>query len=102
MITTCPECGKEVSDTVKVCPHCGYKKPRSWLWLKLLLGIPVGLLVLGYMFGSNDGRSGDRASISTCWSEQARKSHDPAMARFVASTCEKMERDFRSKYGVSP
>lgn len=21
----CPECGKEVSDTIKTCPHCGYK-----------------------------------------------------------------------------
>lgn len=23
----CPECGKEMSDTAKTCPHCGYKKP---------------------------------------------------------------------------
>lgn len=21
----CPECGKDVSDTAKMCPHCGYK-----------------------------------------------------------------------------
>lgn len=21
----CPECGKEISDTAKVCPHCGYR-----------------------------------------------------------------------------
>ena len=22
----CPECGKEISDMVRVCPNCGYKK----------------------------------------------------------------------------
>ena len=25
----CPECGKEVSDTIKTCPHCGYKIKRG-------------------------------------------------------------------------
>ncbi|MDE6566291.1 MAG: zinc-ribbon domain-containing protein, partial [Lachnospiraceae bacterium] len=24
----CPECGKEVSDTAKFCPNCGYKLPK--------------------------------------------------------------------------
>ena len=25
----CPECGKEISDTINKCPHCGYSvKPR--------------------------------------------------------------------------
>lgn len=24
-LINCPECSKEISDTVKVCPHCGYK-----------------------------------------------------------------------------
>jgi len=24
-LITCPECGKEISDTSKVCVHCGYK-----------------------------------------------------------------------------
>lgn len=23
-LINCPECGKEISDKVKACPHCGY------------------------------------------------------------------------------
>jgi len=30
MLITCPECGKEVSDTIEQCIHCGYRlKPKS-------------------------------------------------------------------------
>ncbi len=28
-IINCNECGKEISNTVKVCPHCGYKLKRN-------------------------------------------------------------------------
>lgn len=24
----CPECGKEISNSAKVCPHCGYKQKK--------------------------------------------------------------------------
>ena len=27
-IIFCPECGKEISDTNKKCPHCGFKLPK--------------------------------------------------------------------------
>jgi hypothetical protein len=37
-----------------------------------------------------------------CWEQQSRKSLDPGSARFVASTCENMERDFRGKYNLNP
>ena len=45
----CPECKKQVSDTAKTCPHCGYKlnaqqvKHRN----KIILWIIVSLLVIG-------------------------------------------------------
>ena len=26
----CPECGKEISDTVKKCPNCGYRKKTKF------------------------------------------------------------------------
>ena len=30
MLITCPECGKEVSDTIEQCIHCGYRlKPKN-------------------------------------------------------------------------
>lgn len=41
-------------------------------------------------------------SIDYCWDEQKKKSIEPELARFVASTCEKMESDFKSKYGRNP
>ena len=28
-LINCPECNKEISDTVKICPHCGYKLPKT-------------------------------------------------------------------------
>ena len=34
MLTTCPECNREVSDKAEACPHCGYpftKKPRKYV-----------------------------------------------------------------------
>jgi ribosomal protein L37E len=27
-LTTCPECGKEISDQADLCPHCGYAVRR--------------------------------------------------------------------------
>lgn len=28
-LINCPECGQQMSDTLKNCPHCGYKLPRA-------------------------------------------------------------------------
>lgn len=44
-IINCPECKKEISDSVKSCPHCGYKfNKNTWqrVWGKRL--ILVGIL----------------------------------------------------------
>lgn len=43
-----------------------------------------------------------RQTIETCWEDQKTKSYEPSKARFVAGVCEKMERDFRAKYGRNP
>ena len=35
-LINCPECGKEISDSTKICPHCGYKlknKSDSKKWI---------------------------------------------------------------------
>jgi len=78
-------------------------------WWKWLLGVPVGGFVLMMVVGSCAGNTPDgrerqasRDAISLCWSEQARKSLDSGVARFVASTCEKMESDYRTKWGRNP
>ncbi len=108
-MTTCHECSKQISDQANACPSCGAKKQGSWLWLKLLLGIPVGLFVFMLLVGScsqssgpSDGKAQARDAIKACWEEQSRKSLDPGTARFVASTCEMMEREFRGKYNAQP
>ncbi len=41
-------------------------------------------------------------AISLCWKEQERKSLTPGAQRFVAGACEKMEADYRAKYGRNP
>lgn len=36
-LINCPECGKEVSDTVKKCVHCGYKLARNQKYVEIKL-----------------------------------------------------------------
>lgn len=51
---------------------------------------------------ANDEKARQRNGIAYCWTEQARKSLDPATARFVAATCEKMEADFVRDFNNKP
>lgn len=83
-------------------------KSGSAIW-KWVLGVPASLFVLVMIIGSCAGNTpegkaqgNDRSAIEVCWEEQGRKSLDPSSGRFVASVCEKMERDFRDRWGFSP
>lgn len=76
---------------------------------KCLLGISLGLL--GSLIASNvnaevpskdQEKAKARQVISVCWSDYEKKSLDPGTKRFVASTCEKLERDFVQKFGHRP
>lgn len=40
----CPECGKEISDTVVQCPHCGYKMKKHVTLYKYILLIAIGAI----------------------------------------------------------
>jgi len=42
----CPECGQEISDTVKSCPHCGYKIKELDKRKILTLGIAILFVVV--------------------------------------------------------
>lgn len=112
MLITCPECKKEYSSDAKQCIHCGARNPeRTSAGAKIAFaGAAVAILIfafltLGAMQSSSpegQARSKDRDAISYCWQQQKDPSLDPATQRFVAATCEKMEADFRTKYGADP
>lgn len=74
--------------------------------LAWIVGVPVGLFILMLIIGALSGppseKSNARAAISTCWSEQQRKSATPGEQRFIAGACEQMERDFEVKYRAKP
>lgn len=42
----CSECGKEISDTAKRCPNCGYKDERKAKRNKKIFIIPVSIVVI--------------------------------------------------------
>ncbi|NBM98599.1 hypothetical protein [Proteus sp. G2660] len=77
--------------------------------MKKLLLIVIVLIVafLGYgaiMSSTPEGKEKAKArnAIDYCWKEYDKKSITNEQRRFIASTCEKMESDFRSRYGVNP
>ena len=50
----CKECGKEISDSVKSCPHCGYvyKKTKEMTTMKVVrIIIIVALVGIALFFG---------------------------------------------------
>ena len=47
----CPECGKQISDTVRVCPKCGYKRKRESKINKKKLIIICSVLLLVLVVG---------------------------------------------------
>lgn len=67
-----------------------------------------GVLLVVIALGNREPSPGERevanarAAIDLCWSDHDRKSLDPATKRFVASTCEMMENDFRTKHRREP
>lgn len=77
-----------------------------WKWV---IGVPLGIIALLFIVGSinaNDPATKEKwraqDAIKLCWEGQGRKSLEPATARFVASACEKMERDYEARYGRKP
>lgn len=48
----CPECGRDISDTVSKCPYCGYsikKKRLNKKWL-ILIGIIILIVIIGLCY----------------------------------------------------
>lgn len=73
-----------------------------WLILIIPVGIFLLLMLIGTLSGPPSERQTARMAIELCWKEQSRKSLDPGSQRFIAGSCEMMEREFRAKYGANP
>ena len=72
-IINCPECGREVSDQSKKCPHCGYTLKKSSInfnWKFLVLGLVffgITLCFVCYYYGhSYYDRASDAVNATTC------------------------------------
>ena len=65
----------------------------------------IAFMVLGAVLSNTPEakeKQATRDEIAWCWKDQARKSLEPADARFRASICESVEAKFIAKYGEKP
>lgn len=67
----------------------------------ILLVLVIGFFVLAALL-PDDGSADKRAAIDICWKDQKNPALDPSTQRFVASTCQMMERDYKQQYGSEP
>ena len=65
----CRECGKEVSDSAKVCPSCGIKTPirKSVTTIQAIVVIVIGVWILSS--NANNSSPNNRTLIrpNACW-----------------------------------
>lgn len=54
MLVRCKECGGQVSNDAKACPHCGAVCQRRLSVGRIILGVLIGFAVL-YWWGTTDG-----------------------------------------------
>jgi hypothetical protein len=104
-LVPCAECGTEISDKAAACPKCGAKPKRSLTWLWWVIGLFCAIIFIGVVAGSTPeakARARDKEAIELCWRGQKDPTFEPATARFIASTCQKMESDYTAKYGSAP
>lgn len=102
----CTECGKDVSDEAKTCPHCGVAikhKGSALFWVFVVFFVlVVGVLSLGA--GKSDPvKTQARQAYDLCMDDLA--SADRARngtSAFIAGTCERLRGEFKQKYGTSP
>ena len=45
-LVKCSECGKDISDTSKKCPHCGYKKRKNISKKSIIIGLIIVLITI--------------------------------------------------------
>jgi len=71
-------------------------------WIGGLIALFLAWALLRTPSPEEQAKSDARAAIGVCWDSQGRKSLDPSSARFVAGACERMEDQFRARFGHKP
>ncbi len=56
-LTSCKECGGQVSTTAKACPQCGAKVPHTKWWLWIPLTLLLAFLAFGFSIPEYEGRA---------------------------------------------
>jgi hypothetical protein len=39
VVITCPDCKKEISESAKQCPQCGWRRPSNIPWPIIIIGL---------------------------------------------------------------
>ena len=100
-LIACPECKRQVSNTLAACPHCGYKlrKPASSS-NAAVLSIVAAVLVAYCSFGPKPGMPTQPAPVDLdakarglCMFAIKAKLHDPSSAEFEHSRSVSMTKD---------
>lgn len=74
-LINCKTCRKEISSSVKVCPHCG-QKLKSRLFLKIILGtilVLFILMIIGSFAEKSEHKEAQAAASSTQTSQENQK-----------------------------
>lgn len=103
----CKECDGQVAASAASCPHCGAPAPgssrASYLWL--LIGLPVGGVVLFLGFGLlslTPEKSRDRGVIAECWRTTDTIMPGTSARDLAQRTCESLVDQFEARHGPSP
>lgn len=111
-LINCPECGKEISDSTKICPHCGYKlknksDSKKWIIPVIIISIVViiALIVTAVaLTGKKESNKNDTQSTisSTVQETTADKSvslnDNSEFQEKLKSESEKSIKDMQDKY----
>ena len=97
-LVKCSECGKEVSNAAKMCPHCGVANPappsRLELYLKLGLG---AVIVIGMVRCISDQE--DRKTTAESERQRVVAAKTPEQRAWEVAEKAKSEADFQSVVG---
>lgn len=91
MLGRCTECGKEVSNKARSCPHCGApvkRRRRPLLWSLVATALIIFVTFLAAIFGADENAPTRKAG--TTQSEEASKTVSSSKVELPAATTEKI------------